>query len=239
LARTSVDFIWQNTGCQVFAGNRVHISERAFALNFEPRRPTIAASRLSSTSAPRSPCKFADVRHGRVSRLLWRTRPGQCSNRLTIRRDEVEQRVLHALQDKLLRQDLFEEFCEEFTREMNRLRMEYRANLSSAERELERVRAGIRKVIDAIKDGFAGPELRAEMDELQARKESLLEQLATADAPVPLLRGRDSNQQIRHRSKTRIPSELLTSCSHSSRTARPHEVESVAQVTPDIGSGTR
>ena len=38
---------------------------------------------------------------------------------------------------------------EEFTREMNRLRMEYRANLSSAERELERVRAGIRKVIDA------------------------------------------------------------------------------------------
>jgi hypothetical protein len=38
----------------------------------------------------------------------------------------------------LLRQDLFEECCEEFTREMNRLRMEYRANLSSAECELER-----------------------------------------------------------------------------------------------------
>ena len=51
-----------------------------------------------------------------------------------------------------------EEFCEEFTREMNRLRMERRASLSSAERELERVRAGIRKIIDAIKDGFAGPE---------------------------------------------------------------------------------
>ena len=44
-----------------------------------------------------------------------------------------------------------------------------------------------RKVIDAIKDGFAGPELKAEMDELQARKESLLARLATADAPVPLL----------------------------------------------------
>ena len=44
-----------------------------------------------------------------------------------------------ALQDKLLRQDLFEGFCEEFTREMNRLRMEHRASLSSAERELERV----------------------------------------------------------------------------------------------------
>jgi hypothetical protein len=33
---------------------------------------------------------------------------------------------------------------------------------------------GIRKIIDAIKDGFAGPELKVEMDELQTRKESLL-----------------------------------------------------------------
>ncbi len=95
--------------------------------------------------------------------------------------------MLRALQEKLLRQDLFEEFCEEFTREMNRLRMEHRASLSSAERELERVRAGIRKIIDAIKDGFAGPELRAEMNELQVRKESLVAQLAAADAPIPLL----------------------------------------------------
>ena len=47
-----------------------------------------------------------------------------------------------ALQDTLLRQDLFEEFCDEFTREMNRLRMEHRASLSAAEREIERVRAG-------------------------------------------------------------------------------------------------
>jgi hypothetical protein len=67
---------------------------------------------------------------------------------------------------------------------MNRLRMEHRASLSSAERELERVRGGIRRIIDAIKDGFAGPELKAEMDELQARKESLLAQLAAADEPM-------------------------------------------------------
>ena len=52
---------------------------------------------------------------------------GRCDNHLTIRRDEVEARVLRALPDKLLRQDLFEEFCDEFTREMNRLRMEQRA----------------------------------------------------------------------------------------------------------------
>jgi site-specific DNA recombinase len=42
---------------------------------------------------------------------------GTCDNRLTIRRDEVESRVLKALQDKLLNQELFDEFCEEFTHE--------------------------------------------------------------------------------------------------------------------------
>src|SRR4029077_3981144 len=61
---------------------------------------------------------------------------GRCDNHLTIRRDEVEARILTALQDKLLRQDLFEEFCDEFTREMNRLRMEHRAGLSAAEHEI-------------------------------------------------------------------------------------------------------
>ena len=38
---------------------------------------------------------------------------GTCDNSLTIRRGDVEVRVLKALQEKLLSQKLFEEFCEE------------------------------------------------------------------------------------------------------------------------------
>ena len=62
------------------------------------------------------------------------------------------------MQEKLLRQDLFDEFCEEFTREMNRPRMEHRANLSSAERELDRVRVDIRKPLltHACSNGHCG-----------------------------------------------------------------------------------
>ena len=112
---------------------------------------------------------------------------GTCANHLTIRRDEVEARVLNALQDKLLRQDLFEEFCEEFTREMNRLRREHRASLSSAERELDRVRVDIRKIIEAIKQGVSGAELKDEMAALQVRQEDLTKRLDEADAPPPLL----------------------------------------------------
>ena len=112
---------------------------------------------------------------------------GTCSNKLTIRRDEVEARVLKALQEKLLREDLFEEFCAEFTREMNRLRMEHRATLSAAERELDRVQGDIRRVIEAIKNGFTGPDLKAEWDALQGRKTALEAKLESADEPPPLL----------------------------------------------------
>ena len=72
---------------------------------------------------------------------------GRCDNHLTIRRDEVEARVLRALRERLLQQDLFEEFCNEFTREMNRLRMEHRASLSSAKREVERIGSKSREEI--------------------------------------------------------------------------------------------
>ena len=77
---------------------------------------------------------------------------GRCDNHLTIRRDEVEARVLKALQEKLLNQELFDEFCQEFTREMNRLRMERRASLSSAKREVERISTRIKKLLNLMLD---------------------------------------------------------------------------------------
>ena len=112
---------------------------------------------------------------------------GTCTNKLTIPRPEVERRVLHALQDKLMRKDFFEEFCQEFAKEMNRLRMEQRAGLTSAKRELERVKREIQKVIDAIVDGVRGSEVKERMAELQDRKEALLKQIETAHEPPPLL----------------------------------------------------
>jgi DNA invertase Pin-like site-specific DNA recombinase len=112
---------------------------------------------------------------------------GTCTNTLTIPRQEVEARVLTALQEKLLRKDFFEEFCREFAKEMNRLRMEKRASLTGAKRELEHVQRDIKKIIQAIKDGFVGPDLKAEWNGLQERKAALQAQLDTADEPPPLL----------------------------------------------------
>jgi site-specific DNA recombinase len=112
---------------------------------------------------------------------------GRCDNHLTIRRDEVEARVLSALQNKLLRQDLFEEFCDEFTREMNRLRMEHRAGLSAAEREVERIEARRKKLVESIMEGVPASEVKDELNANAARREELKAKLAAADAPPPLL----------------------------------------------------
>jgi hypothetical protein len=113
---------------------------------------------------------------------------GRCDNHLTIRRDEVEARVLRALQEKLLQQDLFEEFCDEFTREMNRLRMEHRASLSSAKREVERIGTRIKKHLNLmLDDEIAVDEGKAEIKALDTRRKELQSQLETADEPPPLL----------------------------------------------------
>ena len=96
-------------------------------------------------------------------------------------------RVLRALQDKLLHQDLFEEFCDEFTREMNRLRMEHRAGLSAAEREIERIEARRKKLIEMVMEGVPPSEVKDELTANAARREELKAKLAAADAPPPLL----------------------------------------------------
>ena len=112
---------------------------------------------------------------------------GRCDNHLTIRRDEIETRVLKALQEKLLRQDLFEEFCDEFTREMNRLRMEHRASLSAAEREIERIEVRRKKLVESIMDGVPASEVRDEVTANAARREELKAKLAAADEAPALL----------------------------------------------------
>jgi hypothetical protein len=59
--------------------------------------------------------------------------------------------VLIALRDKLMRRDLFEEFCREYVKELNRLRMEHRAKVSHGRQELAVVEREIGKLIRASK----------------------------------------------------------------------------------------
>ena len=112
---------------------------------------------------------------------------GTCTNKLTIPRQEVESRVLHALQDKLMRKDFFEEFCREFAKEMNRLRMEQRACQTSAKRELVQLEARRKKIVESIIEGVRGRDVKDELIAIGNRRDELEAQLKTAEEPLPLL----------------------------------------------------
>jgi site-specific DNA recombinase len=112
---------------------------------------------------------------------------GTCTNRLTIPRREVEERVLHALRDKLMRQEFFDEFCREFAKEMNRLRMEHRAGLTAAKRELVRLEARRKKLVELVMDGVPGREVKDELIAMGHRRDLLEAQVKGANEPPPLL----------------------------------------------------
>ncbi len=112
---------------------------------------------------------------------------GTCNNRLNIRRDALEKSILTGLNTHLMAPDLFKEFCQEFTREVNRRRIERSTDLESRRRELERTDRELDKAIQAILDGVPGARLKDKIGTLEARKAELTELLAHAQEPPPLL----------------------------------------------------
>jgi DNA invertase Pin-like site-specific DNA recombinase len=149
------------------------------------RRPPFLFSGLTKCDE----CRGGYTAFGRDElRCHNKTKKKTCSNTRMIKRQEVEARVLRALQDRFLADPVaFEEFCAGFREEQNRFRMEQRERITSIQRELDRIARDIFRVIDAIKAGVPGEELKTEMEDLQARKAALLAQMVNLEQPEPLL----------------------------------------------------
>jgi hypothetical protein len=173
------DDLWSHVKARQLEMRRVTSNGDAKRFN-QARRPKYLFSGLT---------KCAECGGGYV--MYWRDRlacfgarsRGTCTNRLTISRQEVEERVLVALREKLMRRDLFEDFCREYVRELNRLRMEHRAGLSSARTELTGVEREIRKLVQAIKDGVSALSIKDELLSLEARKADLQSRLNAPEMP--------------------------------------------------------
>jgi hypothetical protein len=82
--------------------------------------------------------------------------------------------------------ELFKELCDEFTREVNRLRIERSADIVSQRKEMERAQRDLDRAIQAILDGVPGAQLKDKIGGLEARKAELTELLANAEEPPPL-----------------------------------------------------
>ena len=76
---------------------------------------------------------------------------------------------------------------EEYTREINRLRIEASSGLDAKQTELKKVERQIRTMIEAIKDGLYRPSMKAEMNTLEDRKEELVFELEHGEEPPALL----------------------------------------------------
>lgn len=115
---------------------------------------------------------------------------GTCSNRLNIRVDALEASVVSGLRTHLMDPMLFKEFCDEFTREVNRLPIEKSASLHAAKAELPRITRELDKLVQRVLDTDDLSSIKAyekKMREIEARKADLETLIASMDEPLPLL----------------------------------------------------
>ncbi len=132
---------------------------------------------------------------------------GTCGNMLTIRRDAFEATILDGLQRHLMDPALCEVFAEEYTRHMNRLRIERTAARSAERAELSKIDIELDRVVQAIMDGVPGKRLAAKAAQLEDRKAELEKHLAAADDDSVLLH---PNMASRYRDQVAALREALT-----------------------------
>jgi site-specific DNA recombinase len=110
-----------------------------------------------------------------------------CNNRLTVRQDELEGMVIAALQSRLMDPALLAEFCDEYTRYLNKVRSEKNATLGATKSELAKLVKARDNIIQAIKDGVPASEVKDDLARITARREELEALLAgTKEEPVLL-----------------------------------------------------
>jgi site-specific DNA recombinase len=111
---------------------------------------------------------------------------GICSNRLTVRRDVLEETVLRGFKDNLL-PELIHEFVTTYQQEYNRLRREQTNEQAAAHAELTRVERQIRNIVEAVKAGLFAPAMKDEMAALEERRARLVESTRDHVEEPPLL----------------------------------------------------
>ena len=174
--------------CQAAAG---HAITEAPAGKPQARVLGAATSPLSGTGLAK--CGVCGSSYVKISANLFgcaaaRDR-GTCVNRLNIRTETLENTILDLLKTRLMEPQLFKAFCEEFHREVNRLRIDESSTLEAQRTGLEKVKRRTGKLIELITEDDAPVQaMKAELRALEAKQIELEKTLASAQAPAPLIR---------------------------------------------------
>ena len=110
---------------------------------------------------------------------------GTCDNSRSIAREELEQRVLAGLKDRMMAPEIAAEAMRAYANETNRLNRERRSSNDAWTAELAKVEKDIRGIIEAIKAGMFHESMKDEMTALEARKAELTALLADVPDDKP------------------------------------------------------
>jgi DNA invertase Pin-like site-specific DNA recombinase len=112
---------------------------------------------------------------------------GSCRNRRSIRRHRLEGRVLASLRRDLMDPEAVEGFVEAFNTEWRRLEREAGGDADAARRDLAVAERKLANLVDAIAGGLRNASLQRQLDELEARCETLRQRVARASPIRPVL----------------------------------------------------
>ncbi|MCR4265897.1 recombinase family protein, partial [Nitratireductor sp. ZSWI3] len=110
---------------------------------------------------------------------------GTCSNSRTIPREDLENRVLAGLKDRMMAPEVAAEAMRAYAEETNRLNRERRSNGNAWQVELAKIEKQIAQIVEAIADGMYHPSMKEKMTGLEARKTELTALLADAPEDKP------------------------------------------------------
>ncbi len=103
-----------------------------------------------------------------------------CTNRLTVRIDELEEQVLAAMRDDQMQPEVAEAFVAEYVAARNRLSNQRDASRTEREAELRKVSAGVARLTAAILKGVDAALFADELNCLGRRKAELARKLVTS-----------------------------------------------------------
>jgi site-specific DNA recombinase len=176
----------------------VKLRQAELAKQFEATTKGVRAARAERLSGLRRPafllsglliCGCCGSKYGIVVNdrygCLGHFRKGICDNGRTIRRGDIERRVLAGLTDKLVSPEAVAVAVRAYAEETNRQNRERRAQAEADCRSLEKIERGIKGIMDAIEDGMYQPAMKARMGELDQQKAEIEARLAEAPADLP------------------------------------------------------
>ncbi len=102
---------------------------------------------------------------------------GTCTNKASIRRSVLEEAVLSALKDNLMKPHLVEEFVAACQKEINTTAAAASAEREASERQLSKVKKQIDTIIDSIVNGYRSESLKQRLEDMEARREHLERQI--------------------------------------------------------------